>query len=95
MDVLPKTFAEAMRVSTFVGVHYLWIDSLCIFQDSVDDWRMEASTMANVYRNSFLTISAVSGRNAGAGLFYQRDVSRVAPTLVRFGLSNSADKTIY
>jgi hypothetical protein len=31
---LPKTFADAVTVTRLLGIQYLWIDSLCIIQDS-------------------------------------------------------------
>ena len=35
---MPKTFADAIAVTRTMGQRYLWIDSLCILQDSADDW---------------------------------------------------------
>ncbi|EPE33301.1 heterokaryon incompatibility protein [Glarea lozoyensis ATCC 20868] len=34
---LSRTFQDAIQVSAKIGVEYIWIDSLCIFQDSVLD----------------------------------------------------------
>jgi len=31
---LPKTYKDAIRITRLLGIHYLWIDSLCIMQDS-------------------------------------------------------------
>lgn len=36
MQPLPATFRDAVRVTQGFGLRYLWIDSLCIVQDSVD-----------------------------------------------------------
>jgi hypothetical protein len=46
---------------------YLWIDSLCIIQDSKEDWANECSHMAGVYTNSYLTIAAVSCKDSLEG----------------------------
>lgn len=35
---LNKTFLDAIEVCRHLGVRYLWIDSLCIIQDSLEDW---------------------------------------------------------
>lgn len=35
---LPKTFREAIQVTRDLGYRYIWIDSLCIIQDSEEDW---------------------------------------------------------
>lgn len=37
LDRLPKTFIDAVNVAERFGIHYIWIDRLCIFQDSADD----------------------------------------------------------
>ena len=51
---LPKTFQDAITLTQLLGLQYLWIDALCIVQDSVNDeeWREEASTMGDIYANS-------------------------------------------
>lgn len=38
-SLLPRTFVEAMEIITNFGIRYLWIDSLCIIQDSQKDWQ--------------------------------------------------------
>ncbi|KAF1978972.1 hypothetical protein BU23DRAFT_434905, partial [Bimuria novae-zelandiae CBS 107.79] len=53
---LPETFLDAARVTLGLGYNYLWIDSLCIIQDSEEDWLHEASTMKDVYQNAMMTI---------------------------------------
>lgn len=67
--VLPLTFQDAVKFTRRLGYRFLWIDSLCIIQDSEDDWRAEASNMASVYSNSLLTIAAAKGSGPHAGLF--------------------------
>ncbi|GME51117.1 uncharacterized protein PC9H_000022 [Neofusicoccum parvum] len=48
-SALPRTYADAIAVARFLGVRHLWIDSLCIVQDSARDWAAECSTMGRVY----------------------------------------------
>ncbi|KAK2009231.1 HET-domain-containing protein [Colletotrichum eremochloae] len=56
---LPKVFQDAIALSWSLGIHYLWIDSLCIKQDpDLSDWETEALLMQKVYSNSMLNISA-------------------------------------
>ena len=66
---LPKTFQDAVIITRNVGVRYLWIDSLCIYQDDVADWASEAASMAAVYSNAFLVIAASSASNGSVGCF--------------------------
>lgn len=51
-------FRESITVLRSLAIPYLWIDALCIIQDSAADWHREASTMAVVYSNAHLTLSA-------------------------------------
>ena len=77
---LPKTFQNAVTVTMWFKIKYLWIDSLCIIQDSLQDWERESTFMNHIYKNSFLTIAATKAVDATAGLFVDRnpDVVRVS-----------------
>ncbi|KAH7121695.1 heterokaryon incompatibility protein-domain-containing protein [Dactylonectria macrodidyma] len=68
-DQLPKTFQDVVKVSRRLGVRYLWIDSLCIIQDSAEDWEMEASSMAAVYRNSWVTVAGTCSSSSSSGCY--------------------------
>ena len=69
LSELPKTFNDAIDVCQNLGIEYLWIDSLCIIQDSLDDWNSEAIRMADIYANSYLTIAATASSDDHGGLF--------------------------
>jgi hypothetical protein len=45
LATLPKTFREAIMVCRKLEIPYLWIDSLCIIQDSKEDWEFHSSGM--------------------------------------------------
>lgn len=45
---LPKTFQDAVTACKALGIDYIWIDSLCILQDSPEDWAIQGSKMAQV-----------------------------------------------
>lgn len=68
---LPANFQDAITITRELGVRYLWIDSLCIIQDSKDDWKVESLKMADVYRHAVLTISALSSPGSTHGIFPQ------------------------
>ncbi|KAF4156778.1 hypothetical protein CNMCM6936_007088 [Aspergillus lentulus] len=57
---LPQTIRDAITVTRKLKVRHVWIDALCIIQDSASDWEIESSNMASVYRNAYLTISAAT-----------------------------------
>ncbi|RYP86361.1 hypothetical protein DL769_000745 [Monosporascus sp. CRB-8-3] len=83
---LPLLFRHAFEVISRLGIRYLWIDRLCIVQNSDDDWTAEAATMQTVYRNGFLNIGALGARDDGDGCFFERDPACVAPTVFRLGV---------
>lgn len=82
LDKLPRTFAEAVAAVRRLGINHLWIDSLCIVQDSADDWASEAGIMGDVYANSTLNIMATASRDSHGGLYRDRD-PEVVLNLVR------------
>ncbi|KAJ5240348.1 uncharacterized protein N7469_001939 [Penicillium citrinum] len=82
LKLLPKTFVEAIAVCRRFSIPYLWIDSLCIIQDSVADWRAEAASMEDVYSNSRLNIMATASQNSHEGLFRSRDPKHLALCIV-------------
>ena len=74
---LPRTFKNAIQVARSLGIRFLWIDSLCIIQDSMEDWRRESRLMNNVYRNSACNIMASAAVDCQGGLFFNRDPQRL------------------
>ena len=79
---LPKTFFDAVSFTRQMGLRFLWIDSLCVVQDSADDWRKEASQMADVYRNAHFNIAATAAPNGNHGIFYCRDTLKIGSCFV-------------
>lgn len=69
IDDLPRTFRDTITFTKNLGLRYLWIDSLCIIQDSIVDWREEAAKMGSYYGNAYLTIAATMSISADGGLF--------------------------
>ncbi|KAF2750957.1 HET-domain-containing protein [Sporormia fimetaria CBS 119925] len=68
-EQLSKTFQEAITLTRRLGFHYIWIDSLCIIQNSATDWEIESAKMADIYSLSHLTIAATRSPNGAGGLF--------------------------
>ncbi|KAH8726425.1 heterokaryon incompatibility protein-domain-containing protein [Phaeosphaeriaceae sp. PMI808] len=62
-DELPKLFRDAVEITQALKYRYLWIDSICIIQDSLPDWQMESAKMASIFRGADITLSATNGRN--------------------------------
>lgn len=73
LDDLPKTFKDAIHITRTLGFRYLWIDSLCIIQDSAQDWLNESMTMEKVYKCSALNIAASDATDSSGGCFKKRN----------------------
>lgn len=76
----------------------LWVDSLCIVQDSQWDKGRQIKLMASIYRNAALTIIAAGTQESGLGL---SGVNPLAPrkkcAIVRRGstaLITTAEKSL-
>lgn len=70
LNTLPPTLKDAVLICRQLGIRYLWIDALCIVQDSLnnDDWIREAGRMDSTYGNSFLTIAASAAHDTNSGI---------------------------
>lgn len=71
-DTLPPLFQDAIIITRQLGLRYIWIDSLCIIQDSVRDWETESSKMGGIYENSYVTISATKSGDGSARCLLDR-----------------------
>jgi len=69
---LPATYRDAIEVTRRLEIRYIWIDSLCIIQDSIEDWQEEAKQMGSYYENCFLNISALDSSESDTGFLMQR-----------------------
>jgi hypothetical protein len=67
MHELPQNFRDAITLTRNLGFRYIWIDSICIIQDSPLDWEAEAARMADVYKGSYLTVAATSAVSSHDG----------------------------
>lgn len=85
---LSKHFNEAIRLCWSLGYEYIWIDSLCIVQDSDDDWAHEAGRMCYIYANSTLTFAATAASESDCGLNCNRNYLEVAPCRIQASWAN-------
>jgi hypothetical protein len=76
MYSLPKTLQDAVSITRRLKIDHLWIDSLCILQDSSEDWQREATKMGEYYRNAFRTLSALDSPDANYGMLQMRNSVR-------------------
>jgi hypothetical protein len=92
---LPQTFQDAITVARHLSLEYLWIDALCIIQDSTSDWELEAPTMRYVYANSACNIAASASADQFSGLFQRREPIKVLPGALKLPNCQEQDFVIY
>jgi hypothetical protein len=92
IEVLPKTIQDTIRFMHNINLNWLWVDSLCIIQDSHEDWKREAMTMIEVYKNCFLSIAALGATNSHEGLYTIRDPLIYSPCYL---FDNEEGESIY
>lgn len=60
-------------MTRLLALRYLWIDSLCIIQDSHTDWETESARMSSVFENAQLVLSAVDCADSDQSLLLPRE----------------------
>jgi hypothetical protein len=66
---LPATIRDCLVIAANLGIRYIWIDALCIIQDSDSDWATESAKMGGIYYGSLLTIAATASLRSDGGCF--------------------------
>lgn len=79
VDRLPKVSKDAITVTGRAGFDYLWIDSLCIIQDSAEDWATESMILGSIYENAVCSLAATGFEDGSRGLFVKRPLARLKP----------------
>lgn len=69
LSSLPATHQDFVRVAQILKIRYVWIDSLCVLQDSEGDWRKEFEYIDLIYSHAWCTVSALEPNHARAGIF--------------------------
>ncbi|KAI1113811.1 heterokaryon incompatibility protein-domain-containing protein [Nemania sp. NC0429] len=101
---LPKTFQDAVTICQVLEVSYLWIDALCILQQSpnltkaesvitAEDFAEENSIMAGIYKGSHFTICADISTSMDSGIFSTGALTRCLPLTIPG--DDGEDTTVY
>jgi hypothetical protein len=80
---LPQTIKDAIKMTRGLNLRYLWIDALCIIQDSTEDKASQMPLMGNIYRHSQITFIASKAASVNDGFLNRTpvfDYSRVVTT---------------
>jgi hypothetical protein len=65
LDTLPATIRDAVSITNALDLKYLWVDCLCIVQDSQRDWEEECVKMSAIYANAAVTLADVGMHGDG------------------------------
>lgn len=84
IDELPSTIRDAVILVHRLGMHYLWVDALCIVQDDPLDRDSEIHRMQDIYRNAQVTIAVLSSASAGEGFLRERSGDEPSETVCHF-----------
>lgn len=90
-DILPQSLQDGIYIARELGIRFLWIDALCIIQDSKPDWEQESAMMNDYYRNSLVTISVNVSKAAGAGCFMERNPLEYRPCRLKVSWTRETD----
>src|SRR5437763_4194632 len=79
LEMLPPTWIDAISFTRTLGLRYLWIDALCILQESPEYREKEAALMHRIYSNSFCNIAAAGASLNEHGCFFNRNPTTAEP----------------
>ncbi|KAH8590755.1 heterokaryon incompatibility protein-domain-containing protein [Bisporella sp. PMI_857] len=72
MEKLPPTLQDAIEITRGLGVRYLWVDALCIFQgkstEAKDDWSQQSVQMDTIYSQAVVVLGMAASSNAYEGI---------------------------
>lgn len=89
IDTLPRNFRDAIHVARRLKISYIWIDSLCIIQDSPEDWLKESQQMYVIFSNATCTIASTASKTPFGGCFRNRNPLGRLPLHLTRGQSSS------
>ena len=84
MEDLSQTFRDAIAATRKLERRFIWIDSLCIIQDSKEDWEEQSVQMCTIYQRAVFTIMAAHASGSDEGCFVNRDGLAQFPFRLQF-----------
>ncbi|KIW68044.1 hypothetical protein PV04_04014 [Phialophora macrospora] len=69
---LPATIRDAITTTYELGLRYLFVDSLCIIQDSQDDMHTQIAQMSDIFSEAAITILASRAHSVETGFLHER-----------------------
>jgi len=72
LSLLPVSIREAIDFTIRLGQQYLWVDALCIIQDSDQDKIRELGRMSAIYEQAYLTLAVTKSADVHGGCYSSR-----------------------
>jgi hypothetical protein len=81
LSSLTKTFQDAVHLTLQLELEldFIWIDSLCIVQNDLEEWIEECPKMGDYYEGAYLVVAAAHAEDGRHGLHTDRN-----PKIVQF-----------
>ncbi|KAF5575541.1 het-domain protein [Fusarium subglutinans] len=80
---LPRKLQDAVLATQNLGLKFIWIDCLCIYQDNPQDIALEIAQMSKIYMYSFITIPAARAKHSNEGFLHDISVPPISETSFR------------
>ncbi|PQE09646.1 HET domain-containing protein [Rutstroemia sp. NJR-2017a WRK4] len=80
---LPKSLQDGVIATWKLGLRFLWIDCLCIFQDNNTEKAIEIAKMPEIYRGAYVTISAARSTGSNQGFLHDIQVPSVEANIFK------------
>lgn len=94
LEDLRQTHQNAVAVTRAIGVRYLWIDTLCIIWDNMEDRQKEVESMVRVIANA--TFNIVAGEEmVGAGFLVSRVPARYSPCYIGTSRERGEERHVF
>jgi hypothetical protein len=74
---LPKTVQDAISIVRGLAIPCLWVDAICIIQNSKPDWEQESAKMGAIYASAIVTIAADASDSINGGILDIADAETV------------------
>ncbi|PBK94673.1 HET-domain-containing protein [Armillaria gallica] len=67
---IPKTISNVITVTRKLRLQFLWVDTLCILQDSREDKVREIAQMRRIFHDAYVTVIAACARKVSDGFLH-------------------------
>uniref|UniRef100_A0A8H7N0N2 Heterokaryon incompatibility domain-containing protein n=1 Tax=Bionectria ochroleuca TaxID=29856 RepID=A0A8H7N0N2_BIOOC len=97
LSTLPLAYRDAFSVISRLGLSYLWIDRLCVFQtDRTEPSRAtDNNQLRDIFSNAFLGIATTGSTSPSSGLFATHHRRLITPTVLHIPVDDKGTMVPY